>query len=151
MGKMYLHFWCLSPAVAFKEIAQTSHSVILTSGTLSPLDAMAYELKCDFKQRLVADHVIAKGQVLVTAIDRGINGNQLKMVYNNVKSPIVQDDVGLSLLSLFSSIPQGIVVFFSSYGTMQNMIKLYTEPRGSNELATQEFMEAIETFGRDCG
>ena len=55
---MYLHFWCLSPSVAFKEIAQNSYSVILTSGTLSPLDAMAYELKCDFEQSMVADHVI---------------------------------------------------------------------------------------------
>ena len=103
----------------------------------------------------------------MTAIDRGINGNQLKMVYNNVKNPALQDDLGLSLLHLLQNIPQGIVVFFPSYSTMQLMIdrwvqngtydkmanakKIYQEPRGSDEEATQIFMDAIETFGRDCG
>lgn len=49
---------CLSPAVAFQDIAKQTHSVILTSGTLCPLDAMSSELRCDFPQRLEADHVI---------------------------------------------------------------------------------------------
>ena len=52
------HIWCLSPSVAFKELSVLARSVILTSGTLSPLDAMASELRVPFPQRLEADHVI---------------------------------------------------------------------------------------------
>ncbi len=61
------------------------------------------------------------------------------------------------MLALFNSIPGGIVVFFPSYninGTYAKMInikKLYQEPRDSDEQATKQFMDAIETFGRDCG
>ena len=37
---------------------QSSHSVILTSGTLSPLDSFASELGTDFKVQLEAPHVV---------------------------------------------------------------------------------------------
>jgi len=162
-----LHIWCLSPAVAFKEISDDAHSVILTSGTLSPLEATSTELRCDFPQRLEADHVIEKGQVLVTAIDRGPNGNQLKLVYDQLKRESVLDDVGASLLELMQNVPEGMVVFFPSYNTMERMVErwqmnglyeqmvstktIYQEPKGSDEEATQQFLNAIETFGRDCG
>jgi Fanconi anemia group J protein len=36
--------WCLNPAVAFKPMAATAHSVVLTSGTLAPLDGFASEV-----------------------------------------------------------------------------------------------------------
>eukprot|EP01083_Nonionella_stella_P303108 1047872_1 len=164
---VYLHFWCLSPSVAFKPIGEETRSVILTSGTLSPLESLPYELKCKFEVQLVADHVIEKGQIVVTSIERGINGNELKLKYSNLQQPTLQDDLGVSLLHLLQSIPQGIVVFFSSYGSMQTLIdrwvftgtynkmmntkNIYVEPKGSDEEATKQFMNAIETFGRECG
>lgn len=37
--------WCLNPAVAFRPVAQTAHSVVLTSGTLSPLEGFASEVR----------------------------------------------------------------------------------------------------------
>ena len=40
-----LCLWCMSPAVAFQELQSSAHSVVLTSGTLSPLDSMAYEAR----------------------------------------------------------------------------------------------------------
>ena len=39
-------------------LPQSSHSVILTSGTLSPLDSFASELGTDFKVQLEAPHVV---------------------------------------------------------------------------------------------
>ncbi len=88
-------------------------------------------------------------------------------MWKNLQLENVQDDIGVSLLSLFTAIPEGIVVFFPSYNTMQTLIdrwinsgiyekminikKLYQEPRGNDENATKQFMDAIETFGRDCG
>jgi Rad3-related DNA helicase len=32
-----LSFWCLNPAVVFKEIDESCRTVVLTSGTLSPV------------------------------------------------------------------------------------------------------------------
>lgn len=39
-----LCLWCLNPAVAFWEVNSKAHSVVLTSGTLSPLDTFASEV-----------------------------------------------------------------------------------------------------------
>lgn len=42
--KVQLCLWCLNPAVAFWEVNQKARSVILTSGTLAPLDSFASEV-----------------------------------------------------------------------------------------------------------
>ena len=52
-----LHFWCLNPAVAFGDFTQT-HSIILTSGTLSPMATFQSELATTFKIQFEASHVI---------------------------------------------------------------------------------------------
>ena len=42
-----LALWCLNPAVAFAALSAESHSVILTSGTLSPMASFASEVCCN--------------------------------------------------------------------------------------------------------
>lgn len=39
-----LGLWCMSPAVAFSQVAKGARSIILTSGTLSPMDSFASEV-----------------------------------------------------------------------------------------------------------
>ena len=91
----------------------------------------------------------------------------MKLVYQTIQQPPIQEDIGYSLLHLLQNIPDGVVVFFPSYNTMETLVnkwvekgiyeqmvdckRIYQEPRGSDEAATQQFMEAIEKFGRDCG
>jgi Rad3-related DNA helicase len=41
-----LALWCLNPAVAFAALSAESHSVVLTSGTLSPMTSFASEVSC---------------------------------------------------------------------------------------------------------
>ncbi|KAL1532620.1 DNA helicase [Salvia divinorum] len=56
--------WCLIPAVVFKGIVESAQSVILTSGTLAPLNTFSSELGIDFGSRLEARHIIdIKSQV----------------------------------------------------------------------------------------
>ncbi len=62
-----LGLWCMSPAVAFRSLAGACHSVILASGTLSPLVSFASELGVDFKITLEGRHVVDMSkQVSVT-------------------------------------------------------------------------------------
>ena len=53
-----LNLWCLSADVAFQELSNSCHSIILTSGTLSPLDSFSSELGVPFPVRVEASHVI---------------------------------------------------------------------------------------------
>ena len=42
--RVQLCLWCMSPAVAFAGLQQAASSIVLTSGTLSPLEGIAYEV-----------------------------------------------------------------------------------------------------------
>ena len=59
-----LSFWCFSPGVAMSDLKRRGvKSVVLTSGTLSPMTSFASELGLNFKVRLENPHVIDPGQV----------------------------------------------------------------------------------------
>ena len=60
-----LNFWCLNPGVAFRCVGDIVRSIILTSGTLSPLSSFQSELGVSFKIQLEANHVIQKNQVFI--------------------------------------------------------------------------------------
>ena len=53
-----LGFWCMNPAVVFDPMVKQARNVILSSGTLSPIDTFASELSTKFDQKLEALHVI---------------------------------------------------------------------------------------------
>lgn len=55
--------WTMSPALVFAPLAALCHSVVLTSGTLSPLESFAVELGVQFAVRLETAHVIDMRQV----------------------------------------------------------------------------------------
>lgn len=53
-----LGLWCLNPALIFQQMAKPTRSVILTSGTLSPMDSFASELGVKFDMQLESPHVV---------------------------------------------------------------------------------------------
>ena len=70
-GKVFgkLCFWCMNPAIAFNEIKGLCQTIILASGTLSPMDSFSSELDMEFPIRLEAPHVINTAtQVHVQAV-----------------------------------------------------------------------------------
>jgi hypothetical protein len=73
-SELMLCFWCLDPAVAFRAISSQARALILTSGTLTPMDSFASELGTVFHNRLEAPHVIQPEQVWVGCIPRSLSG-----------------------------------------------------------------------------
>lgn len=64
-----LSYWCFSPGLAMEEfVRQGVYSVILTSGTLSPLSSFSSELKVPFPITLQNPHVIEPCQITVQVI-----------------------------------------------------------------------------------
>ena len=56
-----LSFWCFNPGLGFRKMLQLDpRSIILTSGTLAPLDTFQRELLIDFPIRIENGHVIDK-------------------------------------------------------------------------------------------
>lgn len=59
-----LSYWCFNPGISMNELADLGiRSILLTSGTLSPLESFAYELSLPFPVRLENPHVIDPKQV----------------------------------------------------------------------------------------
>ncbi|KAI8097765.1 uncharacterized protein BX664DRAFT_258614 [Halteromyces radiatus] len=154
-----LGFWCHDPGVVFQELSSVAHSMILTSGTLSPLDTFATELDTKFTSVLEANHVIDSSQVWVGTIPVGPNGTHLKGVYSVVETFNYQDDIGQALQHIVDTVPFGVLCFVPSYSTLDKLIKrwkatgayskleakkvIYIEPQGDNK---QTFQSQLQGF-----
>ncbi|XP_011100424.1 Fanconi anemia group J protein [Sesamum indicum] len=150
------NLWCLNPAVVFKSIAESSQSVILTSGTLSPLNTFSSELGIQFGTCLEAPHVIdVDSQVWAAAIANGPGNYPLNASYKTADEYAFQDAVGLSLEEICKIVPGGCLVFFPSYKLLDKVStrwqetgqwsrlnaqkSFFVEPRGS----TQDSFERV--------
>ncbi|RCH91609.1 Fanconi anemia group J protein, partial [Rhizopus stolonifer] len=161
-GPIWVHriaFWCLNPGIIFRQMSQDTRSVILTSGTLSPLNTFASELGTQFTGQLEANHVIQSSQVWVGAIPQGPNRIQLKGIYSNLESFYYQDEVGDTLLEIVQTVPYGVLCFLPSYKAMDILIdrwkltgvmeklqqrkQVLSEPKGSDK---KEFESILNTF-----
>ncbi|KAF7722068.1 Fanconi anemia group J protein [Apophysomyces ossiformis] len=159
--KYKIGFWCLNPGVIFRQLSDITHSIILTSGTLSPLNTFASELDAQFKIRLEANHVIDSSQVWVRTIPRGPSNLMFRGVYAEMEKFQYRDEVGNA-----RSIPFGILCFVPSYSVMDKMIDrwkatglydkidkqkyIFTEPKTAGKKAfdaiLQTFYNRIQTI-----
>eukprot|EP00301_Raphidiophrys_heterophryoidea_P002741 c11272_g1_i1.p1 GENE.c11272_g1_i1~~c11272_g1_i1.p1 ORF type:complete len:483 (-),score=132.00 c11272_g1_i1:1223-2644(-) len=68
-------FWCFSPGVGMSELAQLGvRCIVLTSGTLAPLDSFAHDMRIPFPIRLENGHVVDPKQVWVGVLHKGPAG-----------------------------------------------------------------------------
>ncbi|EIE76120.1 hypothetical protein RO3G_00824 [Rhizopus delemar RA 99-880] len=131
-----ISFWCLNPGIIFQDMCAETRSVILTSGTLSPMETFASELETDFP-----------------------NGAHLRGVYSNIESFRYQDDVGEAISQIVETVPFGILCFLPSYNALDKLMQRWTltgtlehikrkkfvflEPRGSDK---KKFERVINAF-----
>ncbi|KAL5971959.1 hypothetical protein TSMEX_000350 [Taenia solium] len=144
-----LNFWCLNPAVCMRSLAESAHSLILASGTLAPLEALAVELGIDFPVRLEAGHVVPRQRVLASCVARGPRGVRLCATFEHQNAFVFQDEVGHLLFEACQRVPGGVLCFFPSYSLLDKMIArwestglmgklakvkcVFTEPRSSEK------------------
>ncbi|XP_066058180.1 Fanconi anemia group J protein isoform X1 [Chamaea fasciata] len=115
-----LNFWCLNPAVAFSDLSEV-RTIVLTSGTLSPMDSFSSELGVKFSIQLEANHVIRNSQVWVGTVGAGPNGRKLCATFQHAETFEFQDEVGALLLSVCQTLGQGILCFLPSYKMLDKL------------------------------
>uniref|UniRef100_A0A8C9L7R5 Helicase ATP-binding domain-containing protein n=1 Tax=Pavo cristatus TaxID=9049 RepID=A0A8C9L7R5_PAVCR len=77
-----LSYWCFSPGYSMHELVrQGVRTIILTSGTLSPLSSFTMEMQIPFPVLLENPHVIDKRQLWVGIIPKGPDGAVLNSAY----------------------------------------------------------------------
>ncbi|XP_056017158.1 regulator of telomere elongation helicase 1-like isoform X2 [Ostrea edulis] len=157
MGKT-LSYWCFSPGHSMLDL--TAHGVkcvILTSGTLSPLDSFSAEMQIPFPVTLENPHVIDKHQVWIGTLNKGPDGVTLNSNYQTRFNENYQASLGKALVNFARVVPNGVLVFFPSYPVMEKCIEnwqqngvyssitqykpVLVEPRGK-----QAFSDVMEEF-----
>merc|ERR550519_2635567 len=150
-----LNFWCLNPGVCFDELLDC-RSIILTSGTLSPMVTFASELEVKFPVTLEASHVIEEKQVWAGALGVGPTGHSLNATYKNANSYGFQDELGKLILSICGTVPHGVLVFLPSYKLLNDLTArwqatgLWAELLGRKAVVTEpRFGDQLDSVMRE--
>ena len=121
-------FWCFNASSCMNSLAAMKpRSIILTSGTLSPLDSFQAELGLPFKQRLENPHVIDPKQVMISVMSKGINEEQFNFSYQNRDNDNTYVEMGRSMLRIAEKTPGGILMFFPSYFLMEKCYDIWRD------------------------
>ncbi|XP_070556036.1 LOW QUALITY PROTEIN: regulator of telomere elongation helicase 1-like [Ptychodera flava] len=153
-----LSCWCFCPGFSMRDLAaQDVRSIVLTSGTLSPLESFTSEMQINFPIKLENPHVIEKHQMLVGIVTKGPDGTILNSSYQNRFSPDYMQSLGNAIVNYSRIIPNGLLVFFPSYPVMNKCMEVWQETGVSNRICQYkpmfvepknkaQFHEAMEDF-----
>ena len=129
-----LQFVCMSPAVAFKDF-ESCHSILLASGTLSPLETFEAELGVTFKHKVEANHVIRPEQVFCRHLGIGPDNVQIRNTFSNKENAKMIGETGRLIIDAVENLKQGgILVFFTSYNYLRNHIFHWKKAKLYNQL-----------------
>ncbi|XP_010538012.1 PREDICTED: regulator of telomere elongation helicase 1 [Tarenaya hassleriana] len=132
-------WWCFNPGIAMQEMANKGvGSIILTSGTLSPMDSLAQELKLDFPVRLENPHVISSNQLWAGVVRTGPSGCVLNSNYQNRDSLEYKQELGNAIVNFARIVPDGLLVFFPSYYLMDKCIACWKDTSHGNAMTIWE-------------
>ncbi|KAL6882066.1 hypothetical protein ACP4OV_011538 [Aristida adscensionis] len=128
-----LSWWCFNPGLAMEEFLKLGvRSIILTSGTLSPLDSLAIELNLEFPVRLENPHVISADQIWVGVVPVGPSGHALNSSYRTRETIQYKQELGSAIVNFARIVPDGLLVFFPSYSMMDKCVEFWKNRNHAN-------------------
>ncbi|XP_057854294.2 uncharacterized protein LOC131064226 isoform X2 [Cryptomeria japonica] len=161
----YLKFVMLDAEKLFAEIVDQARTVVLSGGTLQPVEEIKERLfphiKADQLHLFSCGHIVSPESILPIAVSRGPTGRTFDFTHQNRSSPSMMEELGRLLCNLTSVVPEGIIVFFSSFeyenqvyaawtesgilSTLQKKKRVFREPRNNAavELTLQDYKETI--------
>ncbi|KAF7658691.1 hypothetical protein LDENG_00009250, partial [Lucifuga dentata] len=121
-----LSYWCFSPGFSMLELVQQSvRSIILTSGTLSPLSSFTSEMRIPFPVCLQNSHVVQRDQVFVGIVEKGPDGVQLSSAFDRRFVPENMASLGNTVANVSRVVPHGLLVFFPSFPLMEKTLEFW--------------------------
>ncbi|XP_053908942.1 general transcription and DNA repair factor IIH helicase subunit XPD isoform X2 [Cuculus canorus] len=157
-----LHFSCMDASIAIKPVFERFQSVIITSGTLSPLDM--YPKILDFRPVTMATFTmtLARTCLCPMIVSRGNDQVAISSKYETREDIAVVRNLGALLVALAAVVPDGLVAFFTSYGHLEatvaawyqqgileniqrnKLIFIETQDGAETSVALEKYQEACE-------
>lgn len=120
-----LHFTCLDAAIAIKPVFDRFSSVIITSGTISPLEMYPKMLGFNTVVQESYAMTLARRSFLPLIVTRGSDQNPVSSGFQVRNDPGVVRNYGNILIEFSRLTPDGMVVFFPSYLYMESIISMW--------------------------
>ncbi|PRW60183.1 DNA repair helicase UVH6 [Chlorella sorokiniana] len=155
---------CLDASLAMRPVFSKYQSVVITSGTLSPIDL--YPRILNFQPVCVAslNMTLTRECLCPVVLTRGGDQLPVSTKFDMRSDPQVIRNYGRMLVDLAATVPDGIVCFFVSYLYMDTIVSRWNDMGILQELMqhklvfieTQDVVEttlALDNFRRacDCG
>ncbi|KAF3793087.1 DNA repair helicase [Nymphaea thermarum] len=159
-----LQLCCLDASLAIKPVLQRFQSVIITSGTLSPIDLYPRLLNFNPVVSQSLTMSLTRDCICPMVLTRGSDQLPITTKFDMRSDPGIVRNYGRLLLEMVSSVPDGIVCFFVSYSYMDAIVNSWNEMGILQEvmqhklvfIETQDVVEttlALDNYRRacDCG
>jgi len=124
-----LCLWCFSSSHALKQLeVQEIRSLIITSGTLSPIEGQIKSFGVPFPVVVQNTHVIdPKKQVWGNVLPVGPTNVPLNASYTMRDQPAYLKDLGCTVAHFASCVPDGVLLAFQSYSQKESVLKAWRQ------------------------
>ncbi|TRX90544.1 hypothetical protein FHL15_008517 [Xylaria flabelliformis] len=135
-----LSYLLLSPAHAFSSIALKARAVILAGGTMSPFEDYTAHLFPNVASEkittLSCGHVIPASNLCVWTLSScqpksNANRMEFEFSYQRRGDKTMIRELGLAILNICTAVPDGVVIFFPSYGYLEEVVRVWNETDGT--------------------
>lgn len=156
-----LRLSCLDASIAIKPIFEKFSSVIITSGTISPLDMYPKMLNFDTVIQQSYSMTLDRRSFLPMIVTKGSDQVAISSRFEIRNDPSVVRNYGTLLIEFSKITPDGLVVFFPSYLYMESIISQWQTMGILDEVwkyklilvetpDAQETSLALETYRKAC-
>ena len=130
-----ISFLCLRPGLIFKPLANSFRSVVISSGTLSPLGPLKSELETTFDFSCSEPHVVNENQILAMTIKK-VNNIEISSKYSILqqKEKDIFDSLGELFCKMLPYVPGGALLFLPSYTLMKKLIARWKKTGKYNDI-----------------
>ncbi|KAJ2759942.1 TFIIH/NER complex ATP-dependent 5'-3' DNA helicase subunit, partial [Coemansia nantahalensis] len=122
-----LHLACLDAAIAIKPVFQRFHTVIITSGTLSPMEMYPRMLGFVPAVQESFTMTLARPCFAPLVVTRGGDQVAISSRFEVRNDPAVVRNYGHLLVETARVVPDGVVAFFPSYLYMESIVAMWNE------------------------
>jgi len=155
------HLTCLDASLAIAPVFERFSSVVITSGTLSPLDMYPKMLRFNCVVMESYAMTLSRNCFLPLVITRGADQVAISSRFEVRNDPAVVRNFGTILIEHAKAVPDGIVAFFPSYLYMESIVAAWHDMGILNEVWKYKliFIEtpdagetsvALENYRRAC-
>lgn len=122
-----LHLSCLDATIAIRPVFNRFDSVIITSGTLSPLEM--YPQLLDFNPVIMESFpmTLTRNSVSPMIVTRGADQVAISSRFQVRNDPAVVRNYGTLLVDMCKVVPDGLVAFFPSYIYLEIIVSMWQE------------------------